>query len=140
MKQPKQSNPDPVRVLRKAALSFPEVEEGISCDKAAFKARGKAFLFVGRGPESYNVMLKLGESLPEAAALAAKEPDCCKVGGTHWVTVTLPIGRSPPAGLLERWITESYRLLAPKALVAKLPAADGKRLASKKPAKKRATS
>jgi len=111
----------PMQVLRKIALRYPEVEEGTSCNKAAFKARNKAFLFVGMDETSYNVMLKLRESLPEAAKLAAKEPNHYGVGGMDWVKATFSHNESPPAGLMEKWIDESYRLLAHKQLVALLP-------------------
>jgi hypothetical protein len=115
-------------------MRYPDVEEGVSCDKCAFKARNKAFLFVGQNENSYNVMLKLGDSLAEAGGLAAKEPDCYKVGGHGWVTLTLPNEQSPPQGLVERWVEESFRLLAPKQLVARL--GDGGPMAASKPAKK----
>lgn len=112
---------NPMQELRKAALNYPEVEEGVSCDKAAFQAREKAFLFMGSDDYSYHALLKLGESLPEATKLARKQPHHYKVGGHDWVTATFGLDQSPPEGLLEKWIDESYRLLAPKRLVAKLP-------------------
>jgi hypothetical protein len=111
----------PMQALRKIALQYPEAEEGTSCNKAAFKARNKAFLFVGMDQTSYNVMLKLRESLPEAARLAAKEPNHYGVGGMDWVKATFSHNESPPAGLMEKWIDESYRLLVHKQLVALLP-------------------
>jgi hypothetical protein len=102
------------------ALKLPEAEEGIACagtslEKRTIKARGKAFLFLGQ----CDAMLKLGDSLGEATALASKQPDRCKVGAHGWVTVAL----SPdllPLEILQRWIEESYRLLAPKQLVERL--------------------
>jgi hypothetical protein len=36
------------------------------------------------------------------------------------MTIVLDHKKSPPAGLFERWIDESYRLIAPKKLVAVL--------------------
>ena len=33
--------------FREAALRMPEVEEGSSCNKVAYKARKKAFLYLG---------------------------------------------------------------------------------------------
>ena len=111
----------PMQALRRIALQYPEAEEGTSCNKAAFKARNKAFLFVGMDETSYNVMLKLRESLPEAKKLAAKEPGHFGVGGMDWVKATFDHDESPPAGLMEKWIDESYRLLAHKQLVALLP-------------------
>jgi hypothetical protein len=107
---------------RRIALGYPEVEEGVSCSKASFKARGKAFLFLGAEEGSYTAMMKLGESLAEAGKLAAQQPSCYKVGARGWVTLVFRADESPPLGLMERWIDESFRVLAPKQLVAMLPA------------------
>ena len=120
MQSVKANESKPMQELRKIALQYPEAEEGTSCNKAAFKARNKAFLFVGMDDTSYNVMLKLHESLAEAKKLAAKEPDHYGVGGMDWVKATFSHHESSPAGLMEKWIDESYRLLAHKQLVALL--------------------
>lgn len=109
-----------IQRLRKIALGYPEVEEGTSCDKSAFKARNKTFLFLGTDGTSYNVMLKLKASLPEATRLSAESPEHYVVGVHGWVTITFQLDESPPPGLLEKWIDESFRLLAPKKLVAML--------------------
>src|SRR5262245_19746489 len=105
-------------LLRQFAIALPEVTEGVTCDKAAYKAGGKSFLFVGSDGTAATIMLKLQASLPEAKKLAAAHPATYKVGGTNWVTITLPHDQPPPMDVLERWIVESYRLLVPKALVA----------------------
>jgi YjbR len=111
-----------MNALLKLALRYPEAQEGIACEgtaaeKRTAKARNKAFLFVGPA----NAMVKLRESLAEAAELALKEPDRYKVGALGWVTVTFGRDGSPPLDVLERWIDESYRLLMPRQLVALLP-------------------
>lgn len=123
MTRAKPADTKPMQAIRKLALRLPEVEESVVCSKAAFKARGKGFLFMGMDESSWNLLLKLGPSLPEAAKLAAKEPQHYGVGGRDWVSVTFPHTASPPPGLMEHWIDESFRLLAPKKLVAALPAA-----------------
>jgi hypothetical protein len=112
-----------MQTLRLFALRYPEAEEGIACQGTAlecstFKAGNKAFLFLGAA----ELRLKLGDSLAEAARHAAKSPELYAVGAHGWVKVMLPKDQAPPPGLLERWIDESYRLLAPKKLVALLPA------------------
>jgi hypothetical protein len=101
------------KTLRATALRLPDTEEGVACEgtaleKRTIKVRRKAFLFLGAA----DAMLKLGDSKVEAAKLAAKEPDRYKVGATGWVTVKFG-DEPPPAGLLKRWIDESYRLAAP---------------------------
>ena len=110
--------------LRKAALSLPGTNEGTSCNKAAFKAGAKNFFFMGegKGPErgAFTTMLKLTDSLAAAKKLAKAKPDNYSVGGAGWVNAEFDKGDGPPAGLLEGWIEESYRALAPKKLVAEL--------------------
>jgi predicted DNA-binding protein (MmcQ/YjbR family) len=107
--------------LRKFALGYPEAQEGVSCagtslERATVNARNKAFVFLGDG----EARLKLGESLEEATRLASREPERYRPGSKGWVQVTLGPGE-PPLDLLQRWIDESYRLLAAKQLVARLP-------------------
>ena len=46
------------------AESKPEVEVGAVCDKVAFKAGKKNFFFLGSDVESYDVKMKLKDSLP----------------------------------------------------------------------------
>lgn len=108
--------------LRSRALSFPEVVEGDSCVKRSFKARKKGFLYLGEKANEYNVMVKLGPSLEEAQALASARPDTWSVGKGGWAILKFDPAERPPEGLLERWLEESYRLQAPKTLVAKLDA------------------
>ena len=112
-----------MQTLRLFALRYPEAEEGIACQGTAlecstFKAGNKAFLFLGAA----ELRLKLGDSLAEAARHAAKSPELYAVGAHGWVKVTLSKNQTSPASLLERWIDESYRLLATKKLVALLDA------------------
>jgi hypothetical protein len=125
----------PAEAIRRVALQYPEAEQGTTCNKQSFKARKKAFLFLGRDAISFNVMLKLGESLAEAGKLAAQDPTIYRVGAHGWVSATFPHGQTPPPGLLERWIDESYRLLVPKALVALLPVGGQRKDAPKPPTK-----
>ncbi len=112
-----------LRALRRSALGYPEAREGIACEgtpieKRTFKARDKAFLFLG----ATDAMVKLGASLAEATGLAAKEPGRYRAGAGGWVKVTFTDDDGPPLDLLERWIDESYRLLAPRSLAASIPA------------------
>ena len=104
-----------IEALRQLALRLPETEEGIACEgtaveKRTIKVRKKAFLFLGAG----DAMLKLRDSLPEAARLASKEPLRCKAGASGWVTVKARNDRVTPKSLLRKWVEESYGLFAPK--------------------------
>ena len=102
-------------LLENLALAHPEVQQGIACagtavESRTFTIRKKAFLFVR--PKA--IMLKLRESLPEAVSLSSKEPKRfkAKAGAENWITIQLDAGPVPPAKLLERWVAESYRILA----------------------------
>ena len=145
MPQRKSPMSDPAQPLRELALRYPEAQEGISCagtalEKPTVMVRNKAFLFLGKT----DVMVKLRDSLGDAARLAAKEPGRYKAGAHGWVTVTFSEGEALPLELLEKWIDESYRAIATRQLVAMLPQGGvpaAKKTASKKTvARKKAAS
>jgi hypothetical protein len=120
----RQAHSQALQALRKLALRYPETEEAIACkgtalECSAFKARKKTFLFLSHA----ELKLKLQQSLPEAEELAEKAPERYKAGSGGWVTVMFR-DATPPLDLLERWLDESYRLVAPKQLVAALPQRD----------------
>jgi hypothetical protein len=134
-----------VQALRELALRYPEAQEGIACagtsaERRTVTARNKAFLFLGVD----NVMLKLRESLAEAASLAAEEPSRYKVGAHGWVTASLSEDGAPPLSLLEKWVDESYRLVANKQREApsptRKPPTATKKTARKKAARKKTAS
>ena len=110
------SGADSWRVI---AMGYPETEATPSCNKTAFKARKKSFLFLGEEVDSYNVMVKLGDSRPEAEALAAESPEKVSVG-PHWITAEFTEDELLPSEMVQRWGDESFRLVAPKTLIKKL--------------------
>jgi hypothetical protein len=79
--------------------------------------RKKAFLFLGAA----DAMMKLSDSLDEANELADAEPERYKAGAHGWVTVAFGDAETLPMDRLLKWLDESYRLLAPKKLLAQLP-------------------
>lgn len=106
--------------IKRRALSYPEAEEGLACpgtslETPTVQVRKKAFLFLAAD----HLRLKLREALPEAEQLAAAHPERCEVGRHGWVKLFL--SPTPDPALLERWLDDSYRALAPKKLVAQLP-------------------
>ena len=108
-----------MQALRKIALRYPGTEEGVACEgtpieSRTVKARNKAFLFLTVG----HARLKLRESLPEATKLANKKPDLIQVGSGGWIKATLSADGSTPIDVLERWIGESYRLMAGSPVAA----------------------
>ena len=66
-------------------LSLPEVEEGLTFDKVAFKAGKKNFLFMGNDGDGYNVKLKLKGSLEEALEQSSCQAGTIYVGSNGWV-------------------------------------------------------
>lgn len=85
--------------IRARAMSLPEAVEGSSCVNRAFSAGGKNFVFYGEKDLTCTLRLKRAEG---------------------WTKVVFSPHDAPPQDDLEAWITESYRLLAPKRLVARL--------------------
>ncbi|MDP6447416.1 MAG: hypothetical protein QF805_26700, partial [Pirellulaceae bacterium] len=78
---------DPTQVLREFALQLPEAEEGDSCNKSAFRARNKAFLYIGGKDRSFNLMLRLDDSLPVAEECESNSPGNYTVGKGGWTKV-----------------------------------------------------
>ena len=78
----------------------------------------------------YKAMVKLQRSMPEAAKLARKDPDCYEVGSTGWVTARFTAEKPWPRKLWVKWLDESYELSS--------TAAPGRKPAKKKAPKKAA--
>jgi len=104
--------PDPLLAF---ALTLPEAYEDRPWGDSVVKVRGKIFAFVGGGAET--VTVKLDESHEHALSVEGARPTAYGLGKSGWVTV-------PRAGLpldvLRDWVEESYRIVAPKRLVALL--------------------
>ncbi len=103
--------------LRARALSLPETSEGTSCVNRAFEARKKNFLFLGEKDDEVRIMVKLTDSLEQAQAM---DDPRVSVGKFGWVTLRFAPDKALDAELLEGWVVESYKALAPKSLVKKL--------------------
>jgi predicted DNA-binding protein (MmcQ/YjbR family) len=78
----------------------------------------KIFVFLGVAT-TRRITVKLDESHGHALAIEGAAPSGYGLGKAGWVTVPL---RAPGVslGLLRDWIEESYRIVAPKRLVAEL--------------------
>ena len=103
------------------ALTLPETADARPWeDDVVVKVRGKIFLFLG--PEgSRRFSVKLAESHAHALAIDGAQPTGYGLGRSGWVTVPLRAqGLSPD--VLRDWVEESYRIVAPKRLVAELDA------------------
>ena len=124
--------------LRAHALSYPEAHEDFPWGERVVKVRGKVFLFMGK-PDGGG--LGLSVKLPGSASLALglpfASPTAYGLGKSGWVTARFGARETPPRELLERWIDESYRAVAPRRLVKALDA-DRPRRATSSPSPPRA--
>ena len=100
------------------ALSLPEATEDRPWGEDVAKVRGKIFVFVGPAG-SRRMTVKLDESHAHALAVEGAVPTGYGLGKAGWVTVPL---RAPGVSInvLRDWVEESYRIVAPKKLVAEL--------------------
>jgi predicted DNA-binding protein (MmcQ/YjbR family) len=111
------------RALRKFALGLPGASEHFPWGERVVKAGGKVFVFLGADPVAggpLGLSVKLPASHAEALDLPFARPTGYGLGRAGWVTATFEPPARPPVELLEGWIEESYRAVAPKGLVAEL--------------------
>jgi predicted DNA-binding protein (MmcQ/YjbR family) len=107
--------------LRKLALSYPEAHEDMPWGHHAIKVKGKSFVFLAADGDTFSLSAKLPSSAGVAAKLPFASPTEYGLGKSGWVTARFPRSAKVPVQLLELWIDESYRAVAPKRLVALLP-------------------
>lgn len=103
------------------ALGYPQAVEEFPSGERVVKVRGKIFVFFGTPGEDFGMSVKLPDSHPIALAQPFTSPSSHGLGRAGWVTVRYPPGEDPPLDMLEDWLDESYRSVAPKSLVATLP-------------------
>jgi predicted DNA-binding protein (MmcQ/YjbR family) len=118
--------PDPKRLHRqvvKFALGLPGAWEDHPWDEIVAKVGKKVFAFFGQPDGEYGpgMTVKLRESHGEALGVEGASPSGYGLGKAGWVSIEFG-DRTPPLGVLTDWIEESYRLVAPKRLVAELDA------------------
>jgi predicted DNA-binding protein (MmcQ/YjbR family) len=107
------------RVLR-FALTLPAAYEDHPWGESVAKVNKKVFVFLGSGDPAYlGMTVKLRESHEEALGIPGAEPSGYGLGKWGWVSVPFR-DTSPPTGVLEDWVEESYRIVAPRALVEEL--------------------
>jgi predicted DNA-binding protein (MmcQ/YjbR family) len=96
------------------ALEMPEAYLDHPWGEDVAKVNGKVFVFLSNGA-------------PAALMLPCAEPAGYGLGRSGWVSLRHDRAELPPPPVLEDWIEESYRKVAPRKLVAALEAgrADG---------------
>jgi predicted DNA-binding protein (MmcQ/YjbR family) len=106
--------------LRDFALSLPGAWEDFPWGERVAKVNKKVFVFFGHDEaEPSLVTVKLVESHGHALAIEGAAPTGYGLGRAGWVDVSVQAEGVTP-DLLCDWIEESYRIVAPKRLVAEL--------------------
>ncbi|WP_165985768.1 MmcQ/YjbR family DNA-binding protein [Streptomyces sp. YIM 98790] len=112
--------------VREFALGLPGAVEEFPWGECVIKVNKKIFVFLGAEDGSHPpaVTVKLTEEDAHAHALSmpGARPAGYGLGKSGWVRVPLDGEGAPRAPLLCDWAEESYRVVAPKRLVAELDA------------------
>ena len=106
--------------MRTQALAFPEAYEEMPWGHHAIKVNGKAFLFLSAEAGGLSLSTKLPGSGAVALALPLATPTAYGLAKSGWVTAEFGPKAKVPVALLETWIEESYRAIAPKRLLKAL--------------------
>jgi predicted DNA-binding protein (MmcQ/YjbR family) len=117
------ASPKVVRTrLKEFALRLPEAWLDHPWGEDVVKVGKKVFVFLGlEDMEELLLTVKLEDSHDQALAVPGAEPAGYGLGRSGWVTVPLR-DTTPPPAVLEDWIDESYRRVAPRKLVTELDA------------------
>lgn len=125
--------------IRRFALTFPETREDHPWGETAIKVRDKTFVFLG-GPEGeLRISVKLPQSREFALEYPFTEPTAYGLGKSGWVTARVGPKSKPPLDVLEAWVAESYRAIAPKSVLASLPLPGVPRTAAGRKVRRRRT-
>ncbi|CAN5344726.1 hypothetical protein BH20ACT24_BH20ACT24_11340 [soil metagenome] len=110
------------------ALGLPGAYEDHPWGESVAKVNKKVFVFLGMDtdPASMAMTVKLGESHEQALMVPGAAPTGYGLGRSGWVTVPFR-QTTPPLPVLKDWVEESYRLVAPKRLIADLEARPSRR-------------
>ena len=109
--------------LLKCALAFPEAYEDHPWGENVAKVGKKVFVFLGTPEQDgMSVCAKLLDSADFALTFPFAEPAGYGLGKAGWVLARFGPTDEVPVDMLEDWIDESYRAVAPKKLVKELDA------------------
>ncbi|MER7477988.1 MmcQ/YjbR family DNA-binding protein [Streptomyces sp. NPDC126510] len=110
--------------VRAFALGLPDAVEEFPWGESVAKVNKKVFVFLGVVDGGYplGVTVKLTDETAHAHALACPgaEPAGYGLGKAGWVYIPLEQRGAPAAEVLCDWVEESYRVIAPKRLIAAL--------------------
>jgi len=105
------------------ALSFPGTYAEHPWGQTVIKITRKVFLFVNGAiapQDGVSLSVKLPQSGADVLELPLAEPMGYGMGKHGWVTLLIMRDDQLPLRLLEAWIDESYRAVAPKRLLNQL--------------------
>jgi predicted DNA-binding protein (MmcQ/YjbR family) len=123
--------------LRDRAVKYPETTEEFPWGHRAIKVKGKIFLMLANNDGVLSVSMKLPDSNSYALMQPYAEPTGYGLGKSGWVTCNFKPDEEVPLDLLEEWVEESYRAVAPQNLVLKLNAREAGDLEPPPPRKRR---
>ena len=108
--------------LRDFALAYPETTEHFPWGHRALKVRNKVFVFLALDLDArtLSMSVKLPRTSSAALMLPFASPTHYGLGKSGWVTARFEGNDEIPTALLEEWIDESFRAIAPKKIVAGL--------------------
>jgi predicted DNA-binding protein (MmcQ/YjbR family) len=110
-----------IEELRAFGLGLPEAWEDYPWGERVLKVGKKVFMFMGVQREDHpgGISLKLKDSHAQALSLPHAAPTGYGLGRSGWVSIRLE-GDLPPLDVLRDWVEESYRLVAPAKLAARI--------------------
>ena len=111
-----------VTFLRDRAMLYPDATEDFPWGHRAIKVKAKMFLVLAADGGVLHVTMKLPDSNSYALMQPYAQPTGYGLGKSGWVTCSFKPGDEIPTDLLEEWIEESYRAVAPKKLILALNA------------------
>ncbi|MGW2629207.1 MmcQ/YjbR family DNA-binding protein [Streptomyces chattanoogensis] len=110
--------------VRTFALGLPGAVEEFPWGESVIKVNKKVFVFLGvddgSHPPGITVKLRDPEAHAHALTSPGAEPAGYGLGKAGWVRIPLTERAAPAAELLCDWTEESYRVIAPKKLIAEL--------------------
>jgi len=115
----------PPRTVRRRLLAFaltlPGAYEDHPWGEDVAKVNKKVFAFLGVDdePEHLGMSVKLDESHEQALAVPGAKPTGYGLGRSGWVSIPFRL-TTPPLPVLQDWVEESFRRVAPRTLVAEL--------------------
>jgi len=111
------------KLLRKAALAYPQTVEAFPWDHHAYKVAGKkVFLFLTGLPDgAFNCTMKVPYRHEDALRLRGAMPTGYGMAKSGWVTFTYTAKAKPPMTKLQDYLDESWRAVAPAKLSASHP-------------------